>query len=305
MAFQSSAGYTNLPTGAFTPVIYSQKVLKFFRKSSVVEDITNTDYYGEIANMGDTVKVIREPTITVASYARGQTVVPQDLVDNEFTLTVDKANAFAFKVDDIEKKQAHNNWQDLATSSGAYALRDAYDLEVLSYMFGQVPTAQSFGTNASPRDLGLEATDNTTPLAAMNRLKRYLDANNVPFENRWFVAGPLFWEQMGDENSKLMGVDFSGDALLRKESVLRNGQITDGLIRGFKCYMSNNMPTTAGGYNTALAGHISSTATAAQIANTEVLRDQDSFADIVRGLHLYGRKTIRTEALAACVYNID
>ena len=39
MAISSSAGYTNLPSGNFLPEIYSQKVLKFFRKASVVEDI--------------------------------------------------------------------------------------------------------------------------------------------------------------------------------------------------------------------------------------------------------------------------
>ena len=55
MAFPSAGGYANLPSGNFTPEIFSQKVLKFFRRASVVEDITNTDYAGEIDNYGDTV----------------------------------------------------------------------------------------------------------------------------------------------------------------------------------------------------------------------------------------------------------
>jgi hypothetical protein len=68
MAFDSASGYNNLPSGNFTPEIFSQKVLKFFRRASVVEDITNTDYAGEIENFGDTVRIIKEPTITVSSY---------------------------------------------------------------------------------------------------------------------------------------------------------------------------------------------------------------------------------------------
>ena len=60
MAFSNAAGYSNLSQGNFVPEIYSQKVLKFFRRSSVVEDITNTDYYGEIENFGDTVRVIND-----------------------------------------------------------------------------------------------------------------------------------------------------------------------------------------------------------------------------------------------------
>ena len=69
--FGLAAGYQNLPQGNWVPAIYSQKVLKFFRRSSVAEAVTNTDYAGEIENFGDTVKIIKEPTVTVSSYSRG------------------------------------------------------------------------------------------------------------------------------------------------------------------------------------------------------------------------------------------
>lgn len=42
-AFTKTAGYGNLPKGNFSPQIYSQKVLKFFRRASVVDAVTNTD----------------------------------------------------------------------------------------------------------------------------------------------------------------------------------------------------------------------------------------------------------------------
>ena len=61
MAVSRSSGYGNLPNDNFIPQIFSQKVQKFFRRASVVEDITNTDYAGEIENFGDTVKIIKEP----------------------------------------------------------------------------------------------------------------------------------------------------------------------------------------------------------------------------------------------------
>ena len=105
MAFAGAAGYDNLVNGNFAPSIFSQKVLKYFRRSSVVEAITNTDYAGEIENFGDTVKIIKEPTITVSSYTRGSVVNTQDLTDAEISLTVDQGNYFAFKVDDIEERQ--------------------------------------------------------------------------------------------------------------------------------------------------------------------------------------------------------
>ena len=134
MAFNSASGHNNLPSGNFTPEIFSQKVLKFFRRASVAEDITNTDYAGEIENFGDTVRIIKEPTITVSSYARGSVVNPQDLADDQITMVVDQANAFAFKIDDIEERQSHVNFEALATSSGAYSLKRKYDANILQNM---------------------------------------------------------------------------------------------------------------------------------------------------------------------------
>ena len=68
MAFGTAGGYGNLPNGNFSPIIYSKQVQLAFRKGSVVDAITNNDYFGEIANMGDSVKVIKEPEITVKEY---------------------------------------------------------------------------------------------------------------------------------------------------------------------------------------------------------------------------------------------
>ena len=96
MAFASAAGHGNLPNGNFSSVIYSKKVQLAFRKATVVGAVTNSDYFGEIANQGDTVRIIKEPEISVSAYARGTTVTAQDLDDEDFSLVVDKANYFAF-----------------------------------------------------------------------------------------------------------------------------------------------------------------------------------------------------------------
>ena len=104
MAFQTAAGYGNLPNGNFSPVIYSKQVQLAFRKSSTVESITNNEYFGEISNMGDTVRIIKEPEISVSSYARGTTITPQDLDDEDFTLVIDKANYYWSGVSNIYGK---------------------------------------------------------------------------------------------------------------------------------------------------------------------------------------------------------
>ena len=96
MAFASASGYSNLSQGNWSPIIYSKKVQLAFRKSSVAQAITNSDYFGEIASMGDSVKIVLEPEVSVRSYARGTQITAQDLDDSDFTLVVDKANYFAF-----------------------------------------------------------------------------------------------------------------------------------------------------------------------------------------------------------------
>ena len=122
MAFTTATGYGNLPNGNFSPVIYSKQVQLAFRKSTVVGDITNSDYMGEISGQGDTVKIIKEPEISVSEYARGTNVTAQDLEDADFSLTIDKANYFAFKMDDIEEAHSHVNFMDLASNRAAYRL---------------------------------------------------------------------------------------------------------------------------------------------------------------------------------------
>ena len=136
MAFASASGYGNLPNGNFSPIIYSKKVQLAFRKSTVCGDITNSDYFGEISSQGDTVQIIKEPEISVSSYSRGTSVTAQDLDDEDFSLVIDKANYFAFKMDDIEEAHSHVNFMDLATNRAAYRLADNHDQEVLGYMSG-------------------------------------------------------------------------------------------------------------------------------------------------------------------------
>ena len=318
MAFNSASGHNNLPSGNFTPEIFSQKVLKFFRRASVVEDITNTDYAGEIENFGDTVRIIKEPTITVSSYARGAVVNPQDLADDQITMAVDQANAFGFKIDDIEERQSHVNFEALATSSGAFSLKRKYDANVLqaisdgaglagaddaSLSGGLTTTNTSLGTASAP--INVKSTkDNAINLMLL--MARVLDDQSVPEENRWFVAPPAFYENLFGAGAKFAEVQVTGDGT----SPLRNGLVMQGNIAGFACYKSTALNSTGGtdqvtmtglatdaSENIVLAGHMSSTATASHIAKTEVVRSTETFSDIIRGLHVFGRKVLRPEAI--------
>ena len=354
MAFGSASGYTNLPNGNFSPVIYSKQVQLAFRKASITEAITNNDYFGEIANMGDTVKIIKEPEISVSAYLRGTTIAPQDLTDNDFSLVVDKANYFAFKVDDIEEAHSHVNFQSLASDRAAYRLADQYDQEVLGYLSGYAQSAlhgsadtvnttvngtKANSTAGSDELLAGNKLDHTDfgnmsggsaghsiPIAArlpgatalptayvspamlLSRMARIMDGQSVPTTGRWVVISPEMMEVLRDEDSRLLNADYGG-------SGLQNGLVLNNL-HGFRVHVSNNLPSVGTGpattgttpqgtnYGVIVAGHDSAVATAEQINKTETYRDPDSFADIVRGMHLYGRKILRPEALVTARYNL-
>ena len=316
---QSTTANNNFDTGTnFLPAIYSKKVLNFFRKSSVVEAVTNTDYTGEISSFGDSVKIIKEPTITVHQYERGADVAATKLTDEETSLIVDTANAFKFIVDDIESKMSHVNFKEVAASSAAYALKDAFDAGVLSTMLtgasngsGTTPdhvigadasggTAGLGETTASVSlgDSSVTATD-VDPLDLLARMARLLDEANVPEEGRYVVAGPAFYEQLSQSSSKLLSVDFNAG-----QGSIRNGLVSSGKLRGFSMYRSNNMPDTTTATGAIVGGHMSAVATAQTITSTEVIRDPDSFGDICRGLHVYGAKVLRPEALVAAYYSV-
>ena len=306
-----ATGYQNLPSGNWVPAVYSQKVQKFFRRASVVEDITNTDYAGEIENFGDTVNIVKEPTITVNDYARGQTVNTQTLADDRLQLTVDQGSYFAFKVDDIEERQSHVNWEALATSSGAYSLKKNYDYNVLKYIYDNASTsAGNTGTDGSPID-GDAADDTLANI--ISAAKAVLDGNDVPEENRWFVAPPAFYKQLRKAGAKIMDQSVMADG---GASSMRNGIVTDRPLFGFRLYSTNAIAVSSGAASSKtfgsagsneyafLYGHQGAVATANHIAKTELIRDPDSFSDIVRGLHVFGRKVLRTDAAYSGVITI-
>jgi hypothetical protein len=138
-------------------------------------------------------------------------------------------------------------------------------------------------------------------------MARKMDTQNVDARGRWVVLDPVFVEMLKDEDSRMLNGDFGG-------SGLQNGLVLNN-IHGFRVYVSNALPAAGTGagtsgttaqstnYGVIVAGQDDAVASAEQINKVENYRDPDSFADIVRGMHLYGRKILRPEALLTARYN--
>jgi hypothetical protein len=349
MAITSASGGFD---GNFSPIIYSKTAQIALRKAAVTNAITNNSYFGEIANQGDVVRIQKEPDVTVNALQRHTAISVEKLNDEDFSLTIDKANYFAFKMDDIEDQFANVDYVSLAADRAAYKMADSMDADVLSYLSGHT-TAGAFITTTSgdaqhdtagnltgefltanhldatdfsnltisatatagdsvplaPRLPGATALSATTvsPLTVVARMARQMDVQNVDSRGRWIVVDPVFVEMLKDEDSRLLNADFGG-------SGLQNGLVMNNL-HGFRVYVSNNLPAAGTGagtsgtsaqstnYGVVVAGQEEAVASAEQINKVENYRDPDSFADIVRGMHLYGRKILRPEALVSAVYN--
>ena len=338
--------------GNFSPIIYSKQAQIALRRAAVTNAITNNSYFGEIANQGDTVRIQKEPDVTVNALQRHTGISVEKLDDSDFSLTIDKANYFAFKMDDIEEQFANVDFTSLAADRAAYKMADAMDADVLSYLSGhtsagafitgtsgdaQHPTsgnltgelltanhldATDFGNLTisgsatagdsvplAPRLPGATALSATTvsPLTVLARMARKMDTQNVDARGRWVVLDPVFVEMLKDEDSRMLNGDFGG-------SGLQNGLVLNN-IHGFRVYVSNALPAAGTGAGTSgttaqstnfgviVAGQDDAVASAEQINKVENYRDPDSFADIVRGMHLYGRKILRPEALLTARYN--
>ena len=339
--------------GNFSPIIYSKQAQIALRKASVANAITNNSYFGEIANQGDVVRIQKEPDVTVNALERKTAISVEDLDDSEFSLTIDKANYFAFKMDDIEDQFASVDFVSLAADRAAYKMADAMDADLLQYMsghssagaittstsgtaqhptanelngeflkanrldmsdIGHITTSASSGTTGDSIPLAARlpgatalSTSVTSPLTVIARMARQMDTANVDSRGRWLVVDPVFMEILKDEDSRLLNSDFGG-------SGLQNGLAVNNL-HGFRLYVSNNLPAKGTGagtsgstaqddnYGVILAGQEDAVASAEQINKVENYRDPDSFADIVRGMHLYGRKILRPQALVSAIYN--
>jgi len=193
------------------------------------------------------------------------------------------------------------------SSAGADELLASNKLNRLSFISAggdnSIPVAPRFpGQQTKPTDL-------VSPLTILARMSRNLDLQNVDQAGRWIVIDPVFAEMLKDEDSRLFNADYS------EKGGLRNGQIGKQ-IHGFTVYMSNSLPrvgtgpTTVGtvaqnaNYGVIVAGHSSAVASAENLTKTETFRSQETFADVVRGLHVYGRKILRPEAIVTAKYNV-
>ena len=277
--------FSQFSTGAtsevnFIPEVFSKLLQAKFYSKSILPEISNTDYEGEISGQGDKIVVRTVPAVTINDYAG--TITTQELTTAKVEMLIDKAKYYSFKVDDVLAAQADINMLEAASTDASEGMRIAVETDVLS---SAVTGATTIGAQTTITSSNI--------LEEILILSKTLDELNIPEEGRFIVLSPEFISML--KQSELRQAYLTGDAT----SPLRNGLV--GMVDRFKVFQSNMVYTPASGtdagYTHVLAGHPKALSFASQFTNTETVRMESTFGDQVRGLKVYGSKVITPNAL--------
>lgn len=245
----------------------------------------NRNYEGEIKNQGDSVKIITPSAVSISTLDT-DALVYNELTPAETDLVIDQKKFFAFKINDVAQAQANQDIMEAYLQNAKKAIEEVQD----TYLLGQHANVDSGNIVGGTTAVALDKTTIYSNFVALALKLKNSDAvsNN---QKPWVVINPTV------ESYLLQSTEFIGANNVADET-LREGAI--GRIAGMDVLVSTNLTATDGKYYV-LAGTNEAITFASQLSKVESLRDKDSFSDLVRGLYLYGAKTIQPKSLAKMV----
>jgi len=296
----------------FIPEIWSKQLLLTLRKALVYASLCNTDYDGEISALGDTVRINAIGDITVSNYTKDTSIgSPQTLTDAQTTLTISQAKFFNFAVDDVDKMQGNPAVMAEAISFAGYRVKDQVD-QFVAGLYTDAQATNLIGSSGSPVTVTRATQANlgagTTLYDELVALAQLLTQSDVPNDGGRFVVMPAWGKTLLSQDLRFTSFN-TPDAVTK----IRTGAIDGstpaqpgylGMIENMGVYESNNAPHlggtkgATGSQDVFLAGHRMAWSFADNVQEVEGFRPPDRFADAVKGLHLYGAKVVRPQALA-------
>jgi hypothetical protein len=300
MAYPIAPGSTAY-SGVFIPEIWSTKMIEKYYDGTVLSVISNTDYEGEIRNQGDKVIIRTMPTLEIHDYKIGQSLTTQRPIGGTIELLIDKGFYWNAIIDDVVKKQQDIDQMNLWATDASEQMKIKLDRRVLASIYPDI-AANNKGATAGRLSGNVNLGATGTPLAITRTnildtilyMGQVLDEENVPETGRWLMMP--YWATTLLKLSDIKDASLTGDGT----SPLRNGRV--GMIDRFTIYNSNLLPTFVDGANNTtqfLAGTTDGMTFATQLTNTESLRAESTFGELMRGLMVYGHKVVKPEALTA------
>lgn len=270
----------------FIPEIWSKKLNQMLEKNCVMMQCVNKNWEGEISQQGDTVKIITPADVTVSTLT-SDNITYTSLAPKSQDLVIDQKKFFAFKIDDVAKVQSNMDIMEAHLVNAKKAIEEVQDSYLLA-MHTDVTESNTVGSESSPITL-----DKSTIYEHFVKLSLALKNSDAVHTGirPWVVINPNI------ESYLLQSPEFI-KAYNVADETLRDGAI--GRIAGMDVLVSTNLTDIDNKYYV-LAGTNDAITFASQLAKIESLRDKDSFSDLVRGLYLYGAKTVQPKALAKMI----
>jgi hypothetical protein len=252
-------------------------------------NVCNRHYEGDVRSFGNTVKIGSIGMVTVADYIKDTDIEsPETLSDAVQTLLIDQQKYFNFVVDSVDRAQQNVDVLDEAVTSAAWSLREHADEFIAGLMEASVPAGSQIGTTVTPKvPTKDDAYEYLVDLGVL------LDENNIQTNGRFAVVPAWFHGLLLKDDRFVRSGTAAGDRRLL------NGEV--GEAAGFTILRSNNVPNTSGAKFKIMAGHPSATAYVEQVLDIQAYKPEKRFGDAVKGLHVYGAKVIRPEALACLI----
>lgn len=307
--------------GVFIPTIWAGKFVEKFYDATVLAAISNTDYEGEIRNMGDTVKIRTRPSISIANYSANQALVVTRPSAPSVDLNIDRGKYFNTVLDDVMEVQSDSDLLSLWADDASEQMKISVDTDALGFTLintgtvaankgntaGRLSANIRLGITTSPTFVNVIAQgvgDGSTNLldkAIIDHIVdmgQVLDEQNIP-ENGRFLLIPA-WVASMIKKSELRDASISGDGT----SMLRNGRL--GVVDRFTIYVSNLLPAgvaggLAAGEFAIYAGHKNGLTFASQMTKLETLRSESTFGTLLRGLQVFGLGVVDGTCLVTSV----
>lgn len=279
-----------MSTEKFIPQIWSAKTIDVLENALVYSKLFNTDYEGEITGAGDTVHIAQIGVPTIKDYTRGSAIdSAEDVSVTDQTLTIDQAKYFNIAVDDVDAVQSKVALLDTATQRAAYGFADQCD----AYLGEQLAAAAGIKVGSADSPVAVTASNAYETLVG---IKTKLDGAKLPKQGRVVVVPPEF-EGFMLLDSRFVNVTNQSEQRLTEGTVYK--------AAGFEVAVSNNCPAPKSGVLQILASSPIQGTFAQQILKTEAYRPEGGFSDAVKGLHVYGAKTLHPEAVACATVSFN
>ena len=274
-----------IAAGLFKPELWSKELLRKINDSGVMLDCVNRDYEGEMKNAGDTVHIQKIGDVTVNDYG-AEAIKYQKLDGDTDTLVINQKKYFAFMVDDIEKVQANIAYMQKYLNQAKKACILVQD----TFLLGKAADAAAKNQMGDVTLTKENAYDTLIDLRTLLADANAIDASGLGADKKrpYLVVNPKIGGIIR-KCPEFTHATVIGDANIRKGSI--------GTFAGFDIKESTNLKE-ATGKTMIMAGTTEAITFASQIVKMDTLRDKDSFSDLVRGLYVYGAKTVQSTCLA-------